>query len=182
MFSADVEINKNDYLRINQYYLKKYLGIKEIILLFVLLVLGLVLFFLTRQKFILIMTIVTFALVLIFVLIYFVSGSRLYKAEFLNRDVKKLSFRFNKDKFEIDVFEKVVDEKYTEVFVYQNIEKCAILKDRVYIYLGAASMYYIKANDFTEGNFIEFCDFLKKQLPEHKFKMKRARIKEKVKP
>lgn len=180
MFKVEVDINKSDYMKTNRHYLKKYLGVKEYVLLGLLIALGIALYILTEQLFIIILTAVTIFLLAIFLLIFNISGSKLYKAEYVNRKIGKLNFSFEEDYFEIEVFEEAIGEEYTEKYIYPNIEKAAILKDRIYIYLGAATMYYIKADSFTEGNFVEFCDFMKKKLQPHKFKMKNARFKDRV--
>lgn len=180
VFEAHVDIVKQEYLKTNRYYINKYLGLKEYILLFVLISLGVFLYFLTEQIFILILTGVTIVLIAIFLLLFMVSGIRLFNAEFVNRKISSWTFKFTDDNFTIDIFEEIIDEEYTETYVYQNIEKAAILKDRVYIYLGAATMYYIKANNFTEGNFIAFCEFLKAKLPAHKFKMRASKIRDRL--
>jgi len=180
-FEAKVDIIKQEFLKTNRYYLKKYLGLKEYILLFILIGLGLFLYFLTEQLFILILTAVTIALIAVFLLIFTISGLKLFNAEFVNRKVNAWNFKFTDDNFFIEIHEESIGEQYTEKYIYDNIEKAAILKDRVYIYLGAATMYYIRANDFTSGSFIEFCDFLKKKLPDHKFKMRASKLKDRVK-
>ncbi|MGI6593551.1 MAG: hypothetical protein ACOX24_00465 [Christensenellales bacterium] len=180
-FEAKVDILKHEYLKTNRYYLKKYLGLKEYILLIVLIALGVILYFLTEQIFILILTAVTIVLIAVFLLLFMVSGLKLFNAEFVNRKIDAWKFKFTDDNFFIEIHEQVINEQYTEEYIYDNIEKAAILKDRVYIYLGAATMYYIRANDFTEGSFIAFCDFLKRRLPEHKFKMRVSKIRDRVK-
>ena len=98
-FEAKVDILKHEYLKTNRYYLKKYLGLKEYILLIVLIALGVILYFLTEQIFILILTAVTIFLIAVFLLLFMVSGLKLFNAEFLNRKIDAWKFKFTDDNF-----------------------------------------------------------------------------------
>lgn len=175
MFKTQIKINKKDYLKCNLYYLKKYIGIKEIILSVFLFIAGAVLCFLFKNLFILIMCGVTLVLMGGALLFYIGTSNAGYKMEFEKRGATKWEISFDTEGFTVDTYERGGEDMFTEKRLFSQVDRIAILKDRVYIFANSAVMYYIKYNDFTEGNFIEFCEYIKTVADPSKFKMKAKR-------
>lgn len=182
MFSAKVDINAKDYLACNRYYLKKYLGVKEYLLVAFLALGGLFLYFAFNQWLILLLCGIAILLMVGAIIVYFVAARKGYTEEFVKRNAHIWEIRFLEDEFEVTVLEENGEKPYTEKRTYSSIDKVAILKDRVYIFAGAATMYYIKYDSMTEGNFIEFCEFVKNKIEPAKFKMKDSRKKHRQYP
>lgn len=173
MFKTEIKISKKDFISCNMYYLRKYIGLKEILMVVFLFIAGLVLFFTTANLLILILCGVTVLLVAGSILFYVGTANAGYKMEYSKRGVTKIAITFTETGFIVETFER--DSLYTEKKLYTELEKLAVLKDRVYLYVGAAVMYYVKYDSFTEGNFIEFCDFIKEKVEPAKMKMKTKR-------
>lgn len=174
-FFTRVKIEEKDYLRASNYYLKKYMGIREYILLAVLLIGGLVLYFAFNQLFILILCGITVLLMAGTIIAYVATSKRSYKSEFVQRNAHEWDITFTEEEIIIETLEDNGENPYTEKRTYEQIEKVAILKDRVYIYTGVATLIYIKYDSFEEGNFIDFCEFIKNKFDPAKFKMKTKR-------
>lgn len=171
-FFAKVKIEEKDYLRASSYYLKKYMGLREYILLAVLLIGGLVLYFAFEQFFILILCGITMLLMAGTITAYMITSKKSYKAEFVQRNVREWNVTFTEEEIIIETLEDNGENPYTEKRTYEQIEKVAILKDRVYIYTGVATLIYVKYDSLQEGNFIDFCEFIKQKVDPSKFKMK----------
>jgi hypothetical protein len=177
MFKTSADINRKDYIACNLYYLKKFIGVKEIILIAFLFTAGLVLGIGVQSMFVLIMCGVTLA-VMAGALIFYVAASYAgYNFEFAKRQAIKWETEFDDVGFTVTLHEDNGKKQYTERRVYSDIDKVALKKDRAYIYFSAAVMYYIRHTDFTEGNFAEFCEYLKEKINLEKFKMKTKRKK-----
>ena len=181
-FKATSQINAKDYMACNSYYLRKYVGIKELILVLFLLVGALVLYFAFDQLVIMIFAAITIVIMAAAIGVYLVIAKKNYTEEFEKRNTLTWDFNFHEDGFDITINEEHGEKAYIEKRSYDQVEKVAILKDRVYIYAGPASMYYVKYDAMTEGNFIEFCDFVKEKIDPYKFKMKDKRRKNKQFP
>ena len=181
-FKATVKINKKDYMACSRYYLRKYVGVKEFILVLALLVGAFVMYFAFGQLIVAILAAVTIVLMGGAVLVYLFVSQKNYTEEFEKRHTTSWDFAFHEDGFDITVNEQGGEDAYTEKRSYDQVEKVALKKDRAYIYAGAASVYYIKYDSMTEGTFIEFCEFAKNKIDPYKFKMKDKRRKNKQFP
>lgn len=181
-FKATVKINEKDYMACARYYLRKYVGIKELVLVIALIVGAFVMYFAFNQVVVAILAGITLLLMAGAVVVYLVVSKKNYKEEFQKRNTKTWDFVFYEDGFDITVNENGGEDAYVEKRSYDQVEKVALLKDRVYVYAGAASTYYIKYDSMTEGNFIEFCEFAKNKIDPYKFKMKEKRRKNKQFP
>ncbi|HOB64785.1 MAG TPA: hypothetical protein PKH08_06495 [Clostridia bacterium] len=175
MYKANVKINQKDYLACNLYYLRKYLGIKEIVLVALLFVSSFAVFFLTGKYLFLILSGVVVLLFLGALAFYQYTAIRGYKLEFTDRGATHWELSFDELGIVADTFERGGEEKYTHKCLYAELEKVAILKDKVYIYVGSAVCYYVTHDSLTQGNFVEFCEFLKEKIPAEKFKMRTKR-------
>lgn len=181
-FKATVKITEKDYMAMSRYYLRKYVGIKELILVLALLIGAFVMYFAFNQVIVAILAGVTIVLMAGAIVVYLIISKKNYVEEYEKRHTSSWEFAFREDEFDITVNEQGGEDAYTERRSYDQIEKVALLKDRVYIYAGAASMYYVKFDSMTEGNFIEFCEFIKSKVDPYKLKMKEKRRKNKQFP
>ncbi|MDR0696798.1 MAG: hypothetical protein LBF68_04560 [Christensenellaceae bacterium] len=154
------------------YYLKKYIGVREVLLLLFLFIAGIVLGIIAENLFVLAMCGVTVLLAIICIAIYYATGIAGFKQEFEKRSAVKWNLVFNEIGITADVFEENGNAKFTDKKLYEELDRIALLKDKVYIYFNAALMFYINHSDFTEGNFVEFCEFIKGRVDPKKLKMK----------
>ena len=181
-FKAKVKITKKDYMAMSNHYLLKYVGIKEIILVLALIVGAFVMYFAFNQVIVAILAGVTILLMVGAIIVYVAVSKKNYVEEYEKRHTTNWEFAFRDDEFDVTVNENGGEDAYIEKRSYEQIEKVALMKDRVYIYAGAASMYYITYDSFEEGNFIEFCEFIKGKIDPLKLKMKDKRRKNKQFP
>ena len=86
MFEATVDINAKDYNACTLYYLKKFVGVKEYILVGFLLIGGLVLFFAFNQWLILALCGVTVLLMAAAIVVYIALARKGYREEFVKRN------------------------------------------------------------------------------------------------
>ena len=82
----------------------------------------------------------------------------------------------------IEVLEERGERAYTEKRAYDAVEKIALLKDRIYLFLGAGLAYYIMYTDMTEGDFGSLCEFLRSKVNPAAFRMKDSRRRNKQFP
>ena len=181
-FKATVKITEKDYMAMSNHYLLKYVGVKEILLVLALIVGAFVMYFAFNQVIVAILAGVTIVLMVGAILVYVLVSKKNYVEEYAKRHTTEWQFAFREEEFDITILENGGEDAYTEKRSYEQVEKVAILKDRVYIYAGAASMYYLKFDSFTEGNFIEFCEFIKGKVDPMKLKMKDKRRRNKQFP
>jgi len=172
MFKSKVKINQKDYLACNLYYLKKYLGVREFVMVGLLFVASVVVFLMTMQYFLIIMSGIVVILLLGALAFYQITSVKGYKMEFAARGATHWEISFGELGLVADTFEKGGDVKFQHKCLYAELEKAAILKDKIYLYVGAAMCFYVTYDSMTEGNFIALCDFLKEKIPAVKFKMR----------
>lgn len=172
MFKTKIKIEKKDYLACNLYYLKKYLGIRELVMVGLLFAASVAVFLLTHQYLFLILSGAVVVMLLGALGFYQITSAKGFKMEFEARDATHWEISFDELGFVADTYERGGETKFTHKCLYADLEKAAILKDRVYLYVGSAMCYYIKYDSFTSGNFIEFCDFIKDKVAPEKFRMR----------
>ncbi|MDD3946513.1 MAG: hypothetical protein PHI19_01585 [Clostridia bacterium] len=172
MYKTKININKKEYLACNLYYLRKYLGVREFVMVGLLFIAGLSVYLLTYRYLFLILSGVVVIMLLGALWFYQYTSSKGYKMEFESRGATHWEINFDELGFVANTYERGGEEKFTHKCLYADLEKAAILKDKVYLYVGSAMCYYVNYDSFTEGNFIEFCDFIKEKVPAAKFKMR----------
>lgn len=175
MYIAEVEINKEDYLACNRYYLKRYFGVKEIILLIILFIAGIALYFVFEQIFMLIMSGVTLLLVLAVVILYLYTGKKQYAEEFVARETHKWTITFEEDRYIIETHEKNGEESFSEIRDYTQVDRIAIRKDIVFIYTSPATIYFFKRESVQNNAYEDLVVFIKEKFHPMKFRMKQKR-------
>ncbi|MDR2266119.1 MAG: hypothetical protein LBE09_00840 [Christensenellaceae bacterium] len=154
------------------YYLKKYIGVREIVLTAFLFIAGLVLGLGFNNLVVLILCAATIALIAFCIALYVAVASGGYKQEFEKRGATKWEISFNELGVTADVFENDGTTKFTDKKLYEDIDKIALLKDKAYVYFSTAIMFYINYTDFRIGNFVDFCEFIRERVDPKKLKMK----------
>lgn len=178
MFVVNVEINKADYVKCNQYYLRRYFGVKEIILLCLLFAGGIALFFAFQQIFMLIMSGITLFLTVLLVVIFVALGKKQYKQEFVDRNTKLWTFTFSETEYSIETHENDGKDAYKEIREYDQVDRIAILEDKgiIYFYTSPATMYYIKKDNLPDGEFDKLISFMREKFNPMKFRMRQKKI------
>lgn len=171
-FQVEVPIEKKPYMAASMYYLKRYIGVREIVLFTLLFLLGLGLFFWTQAIWAIVLAGVTVFIVAAVVVFYWATALAGYRMEFEKRGATHWQMRFTEKEFLVETHE-AGDKVYPEKRAILSFDRVAIKKDRVYLYFSGAIMYYIPYNaKFTEGNFVEFTEWIRQVMPPEKFKMR----------
>lgn len=154
------------------YYLKKYISIREIILLSLLLFAGLFFLFVYENTIILIMFFVTLGLIGIAVALFVTTAKAGYKHDFVKQNISDVRLIFDEEKMTVESLDKAGTTLYVEKYTYQSFDKAALLKDKIYLYPGVSTSFYIYPDAVVEGDYAELRKFLITSLGASKFKMK----------
>lgn len=174
---AQLKPEKKEFYKCNLYYLRKFFGIKELVMMFFLLLAGLVLYFLYESKLILILFGVFLAVGAVAFAFYFYTVYKGWQLEYANLGVAEVVFAFDEVATTYTVSLNNAEGKAVSIdqFDLKNADKVAFLKGKVYLYQGAATMYYLYPSSFAEGEYEKFREKLALNLDIEKFKMKTKR-------
>ena len=161
----------------NVYYLRRFFGVREGILVALLLIGGLVLLFAFDQWLIMLLAGLTVVIMIAAMAVYLALANKGYREEYEKRHTEKVNISFDAEDFTVEVMEERGERSYSERRGYDAVEKIALLKDRLYLFLGAGVAYYVKYGDLTEGDFGNLCEFLKSKVNPLAFKMRDSRRK-----
>lgn len=171
---AAVKMDKNRYFMCSTYYLRAYVGIREFLLMFALLVMGLWMYLAYQLILILIFFGITLVILLIAIGLFVITGRMGYKHDFSSQGIEYQTLEFFDDKIIATSQNKAGEPLYAEEHPYDKIDKVVLKKTKIYIYAGVAVFYYIYPEDVKNGNFDDLKIFLKQHLSEDKFKLKKT--------
>lgn len=166
------KLDKKKYFNCSMYYLKRFAGIREILLMTALLIMGLWLYLAYDLIFVLIIFGITVVLLIVAIVLFLVTGILGYKHDFSSQQIEYQTLEFFENKL-IATSQKMGGEPlYSEEHLYEKIDKIAIKRGKIYIYAGVAVFYYIYPESIKNGTISELASFLKEHLDEGKFKIK----------
>lgn len=168
-----IDTNKDDYFKCSMYYMRRYFGLREIIVLSVLLIAGLVLFFAMGNAFILILFGISVLLILIALVLFILTSSGGYKVDMEKKGIVKQKLEFNEDALVVTNIDYNGNPVFIETHPYDRIEKISVGKKRIYIYAQVSVFYYIWAKNCEPEVCEQISSFLKKILPAEKFKIRK---------
>ncbi len=168
-----IDTNKDDYFKCSMYYMRRYFGLREIIVLSVLLIAGLVLFFVMGNAFILILFGISVLLILIALVLFILTSSGGYKVDMEKKGIVKQKLEFNEDALVVTNIDYNGNPVFIETHPYDRIEKISVGKKRIYIYAQVSVFYYIWAKNYEPEVCEQISSFLKKILPAEKFKIRK---------
>lgn len=167
--------DKKAYFRCSMYYMRKYFGLREIILLSILLGIGLGLYIFLKTYFILILFGVCLLIIgIAFVLFVWTSVSG-YKVDYEKLGIEKKVLRFCDDYIEVVSLDRYGKELYKETHSYDKLDKIAIKKDVIYIYAQVSVFYYITADSLSDEGRKKFVELLHEKVKDEElFKIKKT--------
>lgn len=168
-----VTADKKDYFNCSMYYMRRFFGLREILILAILVIVGLVLFFAMAQTFILILFGVCVVLILIAFILFLITSIGGYKVDMEKRGIAKQKLEFNEDAIIVTNIDAKGNPIYIETHPYDRIEKVSVKRKRVYIYAQVSVFYYIIAKKQEPGVCEEVAAFLKKTMKPEAFKIKK---------
>lgn len=170
--TATQRLDKKKYFQCSMYYLRRFFGIREIILLTVLFALSVWLHIMYDIFIVLIFFGISTGLVFIALGLFLITSVWGYKHDFQSTGVTYHKLEFLEDKLIAFSLDKGGEAYFSEEHSYAKIEKVAIKHMKIYIYAGVAVFYYIYRE--SVGDFDGLCEFLRQHLTEDKFKIKKT--------
>lgn len=170
-------MNEKDYFRCSMFYMRKFIGWREIILFAILFAAALSFYFVMDSAIILIMFGVTLALALVAVVFYVFTTKATFKHEYVKGNISKISLVFTENTYTVESYNEIGEPLYSETYPYTRMEKAAMRPNMIYLYPSGSIIYYIKPEDVTEGDYSELRLFLIDHIDPMAFKMK-GRVKQ----
>jgi hypothetical protein len=148
------------------------MSLREALLLAVLFVAALIFLVWFESFFIFIMFLITLLLMGLSVLLFVVTAYAGYKTEYKTRGVVKHFLIFNDKGFTADSYNDKGEKVFTENFTFKGIDKVAFRKDRIYLYGGVSTHFYILPFAVKEGGYEDLKAFIAERVDPSKFRMK----------
>lgn len=171
----NIKTDKKEYFKCSMYYMRRYFGLRETILLAVLFVAALLLYLLADLILIFIFFGLTLAVLLVTVLLFVWTSVMGYKHDTEKQGIALEKLHFDTDELRVEFFNNGGEMILNETHKYPEIEAVVIKKNFIYIYAAIAIFYYIKRDRLEEGQFGELALFLRENVPEEKFKFKQVK-------
>lgn len=172
-FVCNVKVDKKEYMKLSMVNLKRFLGVKELVLYLVLLGAALGLFFGFRIWLFLLLFAIVNLLVVIAVGVFVGTSLTGYKYEFVKTGVQQQKFTVNEEDIIVENINADGITVFEEKHEKSKIDKLHLTKDRIFIFRSTAIYYYIRQEDVEDGRFYELQDFLKTTYPPVKFKLRK---------
>lgn len=154
------------------YYMRRYFGLRECILLAILLTAGILLQVFADMMLVLIFFGVTTLVVLVTAVLFVWTSVSGYKLELEKQGIAYHKIHFDEDSFTAVYLNAGGEQIATEKFDYSQIEAVVIRKKFIYIYAGVAIFYYLKKEEIGEEKLTDLAAYLRTNVPKEKFKFK----------
>lgn len=164
-----VKTDKKDYFLCSMFLMKKYFGLREIILLSILFVAGLFLYLFNGYILIFILFGVTCALLLFTFILFLWTSISGYKVDVVKKNVGFIKLDFQEKTVVATSLTRTGDFIFSETHFYDKLENIVIKKHKIYIYAGVAIFYYINKNELKLNEATELETLLKSGVPAAKF-------------
>ena len=167
-----VKCNKKDYFKCSMYYMRRYFGLRECILLAILLTAGILLQVFADMTLVLIFFGVTMLVVLVTAVLFVWTSVSGYKLELEKQGIAYHKIHFDEDSLTAVYLNAGGEQIATEKSDYSQIEAVVIRKKFIYIYAGVAIFYYLKKEEIGEEKLTDLAAYLRTNVPKEKFKFK----------
>lgn len=154
------------------YYMRRYFGLRECILLAILLTAGILLQVFADMILVLIFFGVTMLVVLVTAVLFVWTSVSGYKLELEKQGIAYHKIHFDEDSLTAVYLNAGGEQIATEKFDYSQIEAVVIRKKFIYIYAGVAIFYYLKKEEIGEEKLTDLAAYLRTNVPKEKFKFK----------
>ncbi len=172
--TIEICADKDEYFRANMYYMRKYFGLREIILLALLLGIGIGLYFLSGTIAMLIMFGICVVIIFIAFLLFVATGKGGYKIDVIKKGVVRQKLEFRDNAIVVTNYNSDGKALFEETHFYERLDKIAVRKNVIYIYAQAAVFYYIKADKFDTETRQKIVNILQEHVPPQTFRMKKT--------
>ena len=168
------KLDKKNYFRCSMYYLKRFLGLREIVLVSLLFAISMWLYIAYDIFIALIFFGVTIALIFLAVALFLVTGILGYKHDYEKMQTVFHKMLFTQDRMIVISLDKAGEPLFSEEHLYEKIEKIAIRRKEIYIYAAVAINYYVTEESMKETSLDDLKIFLRTKASEDKFKIKKT--------
>ncbi len=180
-----LKTDKKEYFKCSMYYMRRYFGLREIILMSILFIAGMLLYFLADLILILIFFGLTCAVLLVTVVLFVWTSLAGCKHDLEKIGVAAQKLHFDENALNVEFYDKGGELVSCENYEYSQMEAVVVKKRFIYIYAAIAIFFYIKRDKIGDKDFNELGLYLRENVPEAKFKFKTVKRiypkKEKVK-
>lgn len=166
------KVDEKLYFNCNMFYLRRYIGVREISIISALFVIGIVLLVLYNLLIVLIMAFVTLALFIFAIVLFLITGKAGYKSDIVKNGIAEQQFEFGEKELIVTNLDAYGAPIFKETHPYEKLDRVAIRRDKVYVYAQVSVFYYITTDALKDINLSVFCDFLHEHIPPQKFKVK----------
>ncbi len=168
-----INTDKREYFNCSMYLMRKYFGLREIILLFLLMVAAVLLFVFTNNILIFVLFGVTCALLFLTFLLFLWTSISGYKVDIEKKKIAKIRLLFEDKALIATSYGKGGEPIFSETHNYEKLENVVIKRDFIYIYAGVAVFYYIKKNALSEKDWSDLNFRLQEVIPPEKFRFRK---------
>lgn len=169
-----INTDKKEYFKCSMYYMRRYFGLREIILLSLLLIIGVALFVFAEQLFMLILFAVSVFIILLALMLFLITSITGYKVDMEKKGIAKQKLEFKEDALLVTNMDKSGTPIFIETHYYDKLDKISIKKKRIYIYAQVSVFYYVCAEKFDAETREKLVDFLQSHVREEAFKIKKT--------
>ncbi len=167
-----LKCDKKGHFDCSMYYMRRYFGLREILLMTFLLIAGVLLFLFAENIMILIFFGVTVAVLLFTTLLFVWTSISGYKHDLVKQGIAYEKVHLDESNMTVNYLNVGGEQIFSETHDYSAIEAVVIKKNFIYIYAGIAIFYYIRRKDFDEKEYLDICNYLRTYVPAEKFKFK----------
>lgn len=167
-----IKTDKKDYFKCSMYYMRRYFGLREIILMSILFIAGMLLYFLADLILILIFFGLTCAVLLLTVVLFVWTSLAGCKHDLEKIGVAAQKLHFEENAVNVEFYDKGGELIVCENYEYSKIEAVVIKKRFIYIYAAIAIFFYIKRDKIGDKDFEALGEYLRENVPKEKFKFK----------
>jgi hypothetical protein len=166
--------DKKSYFRCSMYYMRKYFGLREIILLALLLAVGIFMYVYGKQIAMLILFAVACLIILLAFVLFIVTSIGGYKVDIEKKGITKQVLDFGENEITVTNIGEKGNPIFRETHTYEKLDKIAVRKKFIYIYALVSVFYYVDAAKYDIGTRQALVDFLTSHVSGDKFKMKKT--------
>lgn len=168
-----VNTNKQEYFKCSMYLMRKYFGLREIILLFILMIAAVILYVFSNNILIFVLFGITCALLFFTFLLFLWTSISGYKVDIEKKKIAKIKLLFEDNMLIATSCGKGGEPIFSETHYYEKLENVVIKKNFIYIYAGVAVFYYINKKELSEDKWAELNQNLASGIPPEKFRFRK---------
>lgn len=168
-----INTDKQEYFKCSMYLMRKYFGLREIILLFILMVAAVLLYVFSNNILIFVLFGITCALLFFTFLLFLWTSISGYKVDVEKKKIAKIKLLFEDKALIATSLGKGGEPIFSETHNYEKLENVVIKRNFIYIYAGVAVFYYINKKDLSEEMWAELGQTLFDIVPPEKFRFRK---------